>query len=294
MSKTHLIIVPCHSIWKADEDDEQENFGQNPEHWLLAPFQYEGNDHLSFMMHSFLAIEKLVQNLANSVLLYSGSRTKLAAKDLSEARSYYMLSQKLLRAIECGDTLPEALSKHKHLMQVCTNILQILSQKRLSVEALFDLSVEVEEFALDSFDNLLYSIAKFNEMTGLYPSELTIVGFGFKQSRFIDYHAAAIDFPSQSINYISFEPQPSYVEAERLLQYYTGLAAQEKKNALDLFKDDWYGTRAVLANKKLSRNPFGLIASYNLPFELESPIESDEQFFQKNVCGIMPWSPRIL
>lgn len=40
-----------------------------------------------------------------------------------------------------------------------------------------------EEFALDSYENLLFSMARFREVTGHWPSHVTVVGYGMKQHR---------------------------------------------------------------------------------------------------------------
>ena len=46
-----------------------------------------------------------------------------------------------------------------------------------------------EEFATDSFENLLFSICRFREITGSYPKEITVVSFSFKRRRFEMLHA---------------------------------------------------------------------------------------------------------
>jgi hypothetical protein len=40
-----------------------------------------------------------------------------------------------------------------------------------------------ETFARDSFENLLFSIARFREITGAYPKQITVVGYDFKKQR---------------------------------------------------------------------------------------------------------------
>lgn len=40
-----------------------------------------------------------------------------------------------------------------------------------------------EEFALDSYENLLFSMARFREVTGHWPAHVTVVGYGMKQHR---------------------------------------------------------------------------------------------------------------
>jgi hypothetical protein len=41
----------------------------------------------------------------------------------------------------------------------------------------------MEEYALDSYENLLFSIARFREVTGRWPEKITVIGYGMKQAR---------------------------------------------------------------------------------------------------------------
>lgn len=52
-----------------------------------------------------------------------------------------------------------------------------------------------EEFARDSYENLLFSLCRFHEITGRYPDKITVIGFGFKEKRFTDLHRKAVRFP---------------------------------------------------------------------------------------------------
>ena len=52
-----------------------------------------------------------------------------------------------------------------------------------------------EEFARDSYENLLFSLCRFHEITGRYPDKITVIGFGFKEKRFKDLHRKAVRFP---------------------------------------------------------------------------------------------------
>lgn len=40
-----------------------------------------------------------------------------------------------------------------------------------------------EEYALDSYENLLFSMARFREVTGRWPDRVTVVGYGMKRKR---------------------------------------------------------------------------------------------------------------
>jgi hypothetical protein len=59
---------------------------------------------------------------------------------------------------------------------------------------------------LDSFQNLLFSIARFHEYTGYYPVEITVVGYEFKRRRFVDLHRAALRWQILRFHYIGIDP----------------------------------------------------------------------------------------
>ena len=61
--------------------------------------------------------------------------------------------------------------------------------------------VTVEDAALDSFQNVLFSIARFREVTGMYPTRITVVGHGFKRRRFEELHRLAIRWPKLRFTY---------------------------------------------------------------------------------------------
>ncbi|SCU79856.1 LAFA_0B06062g1_1 [Lachancea sp. 'fantastica'] len=290
MAKSHLIIVPCHSIWKIDNGLEPENYGQSSKHWFLAPFQYEGRDHLSFVMHSLLAIEELLKDTENSLLLFSGSCTKKEAGNVSEAHSYFLQARKLLNAVSYGFDLPATFTSHKDISRCCHSIDQKMKAQNLTVDELFAKHIEIEGFALDSLDNLLYSLVKFKDLTSNDASRVTLSGFGFKKRRFLELHAGAIDYPAGKINYISYEPKPISIDAEELEKYAQDLEYQEMKNALVPFKADWYALRDPLVEKKQQRNVFNLKPNYKLPFDKTENNGNDYEFFKNHVQHKMPWS----
>lgn len=62
-----------------------------------------------------------------------------------------------------------------------------------------------ENFALDSYQNLLFSIARFHEFTGHFPKNITVVGYEFKRKRFVDLHRAAVRWPSHRFQYVGVD-----------------------------------------------------------------------------------------
>lgn len=79
------------------------------------------------------------------------------------------------------------------------------------------LRATTEDYALDSFQNLLYSIARFHEYTGRYPSRITVVGYEFKRRRFTELHRAALRWPRERFDYIGID-----AEGEELIKAQEG------------------------------------------------------------------------
>ena len=79
------------------------------------------------------------------------------------------------------------------------------------------LRATTEDYALDSFQNLLYSIARFHEYTGRYPSHITVVGYEFKRRRFTELHRAALRWPRERFDYIGID-----AEGEELIKAQEG------------------------------------------------------------------------
>jgi hypothetical protein len=103
-----------------------------------------------------------------------------------------------------------------------------------------------EEFALDSYENLLFSIARFKEVTGRYPAHITVVGYGMKRRRFTDLHRAAIGFPIDRWDYIGFDD-----DGDTTHQY-----DGELKYGYTPFLSSPSGCHPPLSIKRVNRNPF--------------------------------------
>ena len=77
-----------------------------------------------------------------------------------------------------------------------------------------------ENHALDSFQNLLFSIARFREVTGHYPNRITVIGYEMKRRRFENLHLAFIRWPSidgvEQWRYIGIDPKFEGDEEQKL------------------------------------------------------------------------------
>mmetsp|Transcript_11668 Transcript_11668/g.27265 ORF Transcript_11668/g.27265 Transcript_11668/m.27265 type:complete len:167 (+) Transcript_11668:77-577(+) len=109
-----------------------------------------------------------------------------------------------------------------------------------------------EDHAHDSFENMLYSLCRFREVTGRYPEQLTVVSFGFKEARFRNMHRRAIRWPERTFRYAGVDP-PGNVDV---------LRDAEHLNSVSLFGSDPYGCLGALARKRLGRNPFHSTSGY--------------------------------
>lgn len=111
--------------------------------------------------------------------------------------------------------------------------------------------VFVEPRALDSYQNVLFSILLFFEMYEHWPQVLTIVSHAFKRRRIIDLHCAAIRFPAHRVRFAGVNPP-----AELLADNAAALRGIEE--AEQQWADDPGGTGPVLSGKRVRRNPHGI------------------------------------
>lgn len=114
-------------------------------------------------------------------------------------------------------------------------------------------NVALEEYARDSFENVLFSLCRFREVTGAYPEKFIVIGFEFKRERFQDEHRKAVRFPKERFEYIGF-PKPTESIAEQL--------QLERSGTIPQFQNDPYGCEPPLSTKREERNFFQRQHSY--------------------------------
>jgi hypothetical protein len=102
------------------------------------------------------------------ISLFDRGETRPNAGPRSEAFSYWHIAQLLLDADQ-----------------------EIPNEEKARIRS----RMITEGFARDSHENLLFSICRFSEMAGNYPSKITVVGFEFKRKRFEDIHRYSIGYP---------------------------------------------------------------------------------------------------
>jgi len=109
-------------------------------------------------------------------------------------------------------------------------------------------AVLLEERALDSYHNILFSRSLIYSRFKTWPTHITIVSHGFKKERLVDGHCSAIGLDLERVNFIGIDP-PGMIAT---------LKNQDKEDAmkgvglaLGEWKDDPHGTGEVLAGKIL-------------------------------------------
>lgn len=191
----HLIIVPGHSVINIDA------FGSGREDsdraWKLLDYQEKQGLPKIIASHIETAIN-ISKSDVKSMLLFSGGQTRVDAGPISEGLSYYMYS-KIMGWLE-DDLLDR---------------------------------VNVEEYATDSFENLIFSVCRFKELAGVYPSRITIVGFDFKKKRYETLHRAAIGFPESAFRYIGIKPDSAAFDHD--------LAESGESKTYSSFQSKMYG-----------------------------------------------------
>lgn len=110
--------------------------------------------------------------------------------------------------------------------------------------------IHVEERALDSYQNILFSIIHFwrscSPAHTHWPGRLTVVSHVFKRRRLVEAHCAAIGFPLDRVRFLGTNP-PGVPEV---------LGAEER--AVEEWMADPQGQSDGLRGKRWKRNPWAV------------------------------------
>lgn len=247
----HLVMVAGHSVTVAGNLEDAET---DENVWYLLPYQKERGLPQAIVSHIRAGISEASDD-PKSLLIFSGGETRGFVGPLNEGTSYFRVADALDLWNEPGNgglsTVRERTS--------------------------------TEEFATDSFQNLMFSICRFKEVTGSYPRKITVVSFSFKERRF-GMHAGALQWPASRMRYVGIDPPSSTgFDLKESLQ-------GELNNAAKPFENDPYGCSAsVLQEKRRLRNPFARTPPYQLTCpEMKSLLQwCGPGLFPKNQ---VPWA----
>jgi hypothetical protein len=211
-----LIIVAGHAVMRLTELEVAD---VSDEAWYLLPYQRNQGFPAIITSHVRTGVQEALRD-ASAVLMFSGGETRHDVGPTSEAASYYYLASE-------------------------KNWLTRLPDR-----------VFLEEYARDSFENLLFSVCRFREVQGYYPSKITVVGFDFKAQRYTNLHRKAIGYPEGNFTYIGVK-SPA--------QFNQGNAERGEVEAYREFQSDMYGCKdPALKEKRGKRNPFKRTVPYSL------------------------------
>jgi hypothetical protein len=131
----------------------------NPSHddsWVLQRFQK--GEPPSYLQHIEVGV-KLAEKEKSSLLVFSGGQTRADAGAHSEAGSYWLIAE---HVVKWDDSVRSRST--------------------------------TEDYARDSFENLLFGICRFFECTARFPEVVKVVSWKFKEARF-DLHRKALRLP---------------------------------------------------------------------------------------------------
>ena len=240
-----LVVVPGHAVYYGNNFLE----AKDESNWALEPHQLLEGEAKAFMEHMERGVREVAKN-PRAMLVFSGGKTRREAGAISEASSYWQVS----RAFDW-----------------------------FGVDAGVELRSFTEEHARDSFENLLFSVCRFFELTRKFPSKITVVGFESKRDRFQKLHLRAIGYPESNFTYIGTK---ALNEKE--------MEAGEVK-VREAFARDPFGCRGALAAKRHDRDPFNEGAPYSSQVKILSAFWLHiDTCSQRLYNGYFPWSPGMM
>ena len=138
----------------------------------------------------------------------------------------------------------------------------------------------IEDYALDSFQNLLFSICRFYQITSNYPSNIKLISWLFKKYRFENLHIKAIKYPLQQ--FIFYGINGNYTNT---LNDYIN-----ENIAIDRFIKDIYGCSNEVQLTRTSKNLFYTFIPYpNGCIQLKPLFNLCQDGFN-DILLTLPWS----
>ena len=266
---SHLVVVAGHAVLTSLDFHNLTDDAQ----WELQSFQH--GQLSTFLRH----IEEGIAVAAadpTALLLFSGGETRGRAGPRSEAQSYWMVAE-LQRWFGHSGGRDDWDGVQAHAAAAPPQVTPAATAQ-WSVRS----RASTEEFARDSYENLLFSICRFHELTQRYPERITVVGFTFKRARFTQLHRAALRYPHWQFDYIGINPVSTATTTEYV-------AEQEHVNSFLPFSSDPYGCAPPLSTKRLQRNPFRRSHGYGHQSSCPDLRELIHYCGPAQFAGPLPW-----
>lgn len=232
-STTTLILVPGHGVYRGINPEKD---WASEDAWGLEPFQrgFDGFLIRAFSQHIKRGLEQLKElGTSDAIVVFSGGQTKDFGPR-SEGLSYYLVAE----ANRLFGVFPE----HEQ-----SDVLQH--------------RIFAEEFARDSYENLLFSICRFREVVGVFPRNIVVVNWAYKRQRFEEYHRVAVRWHKSNFQYIGIDMKDA---AEALgLRVPPQMRALSDAGTLKRVQEDLYLCK-VNMQTRLERNPQRRVIPYLL------------------------------
>ena len=210
---TDLVLVTGHAAFKAGVREVAADVERGDD-WVLLPFQ-QGEPPF-YVEHIRTGVELAAGN-RSALLVFSGGRTRPEAGEWSEAETYRRIAE----------------ARHWWIADEDPALRASIAQRTAT-----------EEFARDSFENLLFGLCRFQQVVGSYPRTVTLITWEFKRARY-DLHRSVIRFPADRFVFLGVNDPIDMTSA---------LVGNQR--AHQLYLEDPYGIGGELAEKRRQRNPF--------------------------------------
>lgn len=228
-----LIVVPGHGVFKGL--DARRDWANESE-WGLETFQqgYDGFLIKAFSQHIKRSLVELsTRGASTALVIFSGGQTRASTGPRSEGLSYYVVAE----ANDWFGVFPEVEVK----VDVAT--------KR----------VFAEEFARDSYENLLFSVCRYHEIAGKYPRKIVVVNWEYKRRRFEELHRVALRWHKADFEYIGIDIRDA---AKALhLEVPESLSNFSDARTLERVESDLYCCK-VNEKVRIERNPQRRVIPY--------------------------------
>lgn len=255
----HLILVPGKAIWAGVSFAGH----TQPSNWFADEFHK--SDAVESYWHQIERGIELANADPQSLLIFSGGQSYTQVHTaVTEAASYFQL------ALESPMDVPVLPG-----VSLDGNAHAPVTLLPHGIEGIRSLRMVTEPYALDTFENLLFAIARFREITNHYPQRISIVENKLYQDRFETLHTKAIRWPHDILaghkrfNFVGLD-EPGDNSSERV--------RHEMENDFKLFDKDMYGCHDPLLVRVQCalRIPAGQLTIQFLPGSATSPQSREE------------------
>jgi hypothetical protein len=196
----------------------------------------------------------LARDDPEALLVFSGGQTRPHNGPDSEAARYYRLADSLQLWWTTKTAIPH---------QTRNDVSEGNGHTHRSHTA--RTRTALEEYATDSFQNILFSIARFYEITGSYPNQITMISYPFKEWRFAQLHMTALHWPASQFRFVGVDVEPTRASTKLSAVEHQQSEQEQRRVEIEIavphFEADPYGCQSKV---RYTKNPFFRTPPYAL------------------------------